>query len=227
MHVAHRRRNVCVAHVGLDIGKREDLDGQRSEGVAEIVKDETLSGGECLPVDAGCLHRLVQRVRQVVLGEHPPHLVREDPIVGAREGPATGEPVERHRSVVDHWHRPDLSALWWPLHPARRHVARDADRCVAEVDVAPAKGPDLASPQAGVGGDTDRNPVQVALRSPGDGLDLIDRQDVELTRGLDGNGVDVGRGVGADPADLLGSPRDAAEKDEPLLQGAPRELPLA
>lgn len=40
--VDHRRRNVGVAHVCLDVGEREDLDGEGAEAVAEVVEADVL-----------------------------------------------------------------------------------------------------------------------------------------------------------------------------------------
>jgi hypothetical protein len=44
VRVAHRRLNVGVAHVRLDVVKREHLDGQGAEGVAQVVKGEAAPG---------------------------------------------------------------------------------------------------------------------------------------------------------------------------------------
>ena len=48
--VDHRRLDVGVAHVGLDVGEREHLNGEGAERVAQVVEADPLQPG---PLERG------------------------------------------------------------------------------------------------------------------------------------------------------------------------------
>jgi hypothetical protein len=93
MDVDHRRRDVGVAHVRLDVGEREHLNGQRAEGVAQVVKADWL--------EAGCLARGLEAPPERRVLEVLTDLVAEDEVLVAGEVLAAAEIVDRPGDLVD------------------------------------------------------------------------------------------------------------------------------
>jgi hypothetical protein len=101
------------------------------------------------------------------------------------------------------------------------------DQALAEVDVGPAERAELAHAQAGercrdVDGTVELRSVRMRH-----GVHLLRCQHVELTRAPDRDTLGVLRRIRCDPALALGTLEDPVEQHEDLLDGAPRQAPLA
>ena len=85
-----------MAHVRLDVGEREHLDGERPERVAEIVKADLRQ--------AGTLERLVEAATESPVVHVAADVVDEDEVLVAGEAFPAAEPVESPGRLVDQRH---------------------------------------------------------------------------------------------------------------------------
>jgi hypothetical protein len=77
MHVDHRRLNVRVTHVGLHIGEREHLDGERPECMPQVVQSKAR--------ESGALERIVEPAAQPPVVHVSADVVDKDEVGGVGE----------------------------------------------------------------------------------------------------------------------------------------------
>jgi hypothetical protein len=99
MDVDHRRRDVRVAHVRLDVGQREGLHRQGSEGMSQVVEAQLL--------EPGALERRHEAPPQGRALEVFTDCVDEHEVVLAGPPIASAQAVESRGSLVNERDRPD------------------------------------------------------------------------------------------------------------------------
>src|SRR4051812_689212 len=166
--VDHRRVDRLVTHERLDVAERKGADGERAEGVPQIVKDDAVLLLAQVP-ETGIAQRGVEARAQPAVVDEAADLVAEHEVARAGEPVAAAETIERPRDLVDQRHGADATGLRPAPLPAR-HALAPRDPLAGEVDVVPAQRAQLAEPQAAErGGEEDRRVLLVA-RGPRNGL---------------------------------------------------------
>ena len=106
---------------------------------------------------------------------------------------------------------------------SRDEVAAYVDRLPGEVDVAPAKGPELTESEARVGGNAEERGILLGLRGARNRLDLLDGEDGELAGAYEWLTLDQRSGVLAQAVDALCTTQDPVDRHQALVDRSRRE----
>src|SRR3954464_9926538 len=107
-----------MAHVGLDVREREDLNGERAERMTEVVEDDRLRPMAQMP-ELGAFERRVERGSHKVVVQGLTNRAAEDMVLGSAGDRPLAEAVELDERLVDERDAADLPGLRQALSPPR------------------------------------------------------------------------------------------------------------